>query len=180
MCSAISYPVAAFISIKYSSSLCPSFNLKAFERELLYEIWPYGGSFIICPSAYNPIYSSFHSFCVKLHLYNAVRQYESFGQQPLSMKLISSSQGLRSMYEVWSCVLDVWSLLPFGTRWITTTKVVFGHSGWLYLGFWPAGFPKSVAGRLLPRLPFFLASQTPLLHSLEHFSTYCHRIHSVV
>jgi len=62
-------------------TLCPSFNLKAFERELLYDIWSYRGSFIICPGAYNPIYSSSNSSCVKLHLYNAVRQYGSFGLQ---------------------------------------------------------------------------------------------------
>jgi len=48
---AISFPVAAFISTKNSFKLCPSFNFKALERELLYEIWPYRPSFIICLGA---------------------------------------------------------------------------------------------------------------------------------
>ena len=80
MCSVISFPVAAFISTKNSFTVCPSFNLKVFERELLYEIWPYTGSFIICLGVYNPIYSSSNSSCVKLNLYIAVRHYGSFRQ----------------------------------------------------------------------------------------------------
>jgi len=65
MCSAISFPVAAFISTKNSFKLCPSFNLKIFEREQLYEIWPYRRSFIMCQGVYNPIYSSSNSSYVK-------------------------------------------------------------------------------------------------------------------
>jgi len=57
-------------------------------------------------------------------------------------------------------MLDVWSLLPFGTRRITTMKVVFGNSGKLPLAFLPARCAKSIAGCLLPCLPFFLASRT--------------------
>jgi len=79
MCSVISFPLAAFISTNNSFTSYPHFNLKAFERELLYEIWPYRGSFIICPGAYDPIYSSSNSSCIKLQLYIAVRQYSSFG-----------------------------------------------------------------------------------------------------
>jgi hypothetical protein len=37
-CSTISFPVAAFNSTKNWFTLCPSFNLKAFERKLLYHI----------------------------------------------------------------------------------------------------------------------------------------------
>jgi len=128
-CSAISFPVAAFISLKISCSLCPSLNLKTFEWELLYEIWPYRDSFSICPGVNNPIYSLSNSSCVKLLLYNAVKQYGVFRPQIVSMKAIRSSQCLTSGYEAWSCMLDVWSVLPFDTRQITTMKVVFGNCG---------------------------------------------------
>jgi len=136
-CSTILFPVAAFITAKNSFTLCPSFDLKAFERELLNEIWPYRGSIIICPGGYKPIYSWSNSSCVKLHLYIAVRQYGSFGPQFCLMKSTSSSQCSRSLYEAWSCMLDVRSLLPFGTWWITTLNVVFGNSGRLPLAFSP-------------------------------------------
>jgi len=137
-CSAISSPEAAFMSTKTSFTSCPSFNLKAFERELLNDIWPYRGSFIIWPSVYNPIYSSSNSSCLKLHLYIAVRQNGSFGLQFCLMNSISSSQCLTAVYKAWSCMLDVWSLLPFGSRRITTMKVVFGNSGRLPLAVMPA------------------------------------------
>jgi len=61
-------------------------------------------------------------------------------------------------------MLDVGSLLPFGTRRITSMKVEFGNSGTLALAFLPARSPKSVASHLLPRLPFFLTSRTSLAH----------------
>jgi len=38
MCSAITFPVALIISTIDIFTLCPSFNLKAFERQQLYEI----------------------------------------------------------------------------------------------------------------------------------------------
>jgi len=96
------------------------------------------------------------------------------------MKSISSSQCLTSVYEAWSCMLDVGLLLPFGTRRITTMKVVFGNSGTLPPTFLLACSPNSVAGRLLPRLPFFLASRTLLAHFFRNISTHCRRIHSAL
>jgi len=177
-CSAISFPVAAFISTKNSFTLCPSFNLKALERELLYEIRQFRGSFIICPSAYNPICSSSNSSCVKLDLNNAVRQYGSFGSQFFSMKSISSSQCLTSVYEACSCMLDVWSLLPFGTRQITTMKVAFGNSERLLLECLPVRPPESVAARLFPGLPSSLAFRTTHAHFFKYTSTDCRQIDS--
>jgi len=176
-CSVISFPVAAFISSKNNCTLCPSFNLKAFKRELLYEIWPYRGSFSICHSVYNPIYSSSNSSCVKLHLYNTVSQYGSFGPQFFSMKSIICSQCLTSGYEGWSCLLDVWSLLLFDTQRITTMKVVFGNSGRVLITFLPAHSPKSVASCLLPYLPYFLAFQTSLAKLFNIIWTLCRQIH---
>jgi len=70
MCSAVCFPVAVFISTKNCFTLCLSFIWKVFERELLYEIRPCRMSFIICPSAYNPIHSSSISSCVKLLSYH--------------------------------------------------------------------------------------------------------------
>jgi len=180
MCSAILFPVAAFISAKNSFRSCPSFNLKAFERELLYEFWRYRWSFINCPSAYNPIYSSSNSSCVKLHLYIAVRQYGSFGQQFCLMKSISAFQCLTSVYEAWSLLVDVWSLVPFGTRRLTTMKVVFGTSGRLPLDYLPGCSPISVGGHMSPRHPFFLASQTLRVHFSKNISTHSHQMHSAL
>ena len=96
------------------------------------------------------------------------------------MKSISSSQYFTSVYEGWSCMLDVGSLLPFGTRRITTMKVVFGNTGTLPLAFLPLRSPISVAGHLLPCLPFFLTSRTMLAHFFRNISTHCRRIRSAV
>ena len=103
---------------------------------------------MIGPGAYNPIYSSSSSSCIRLHLNIAIRQYGSFGEQIFLMKSISSSQCLTSMYEAQSWMLDVWSLLPCGTRQSTTMKVVFGNSGTLPIAYLPARSPTSVASRL--------------------------------
>jgi len=48
-CLAISFPVALIISTTNIFTLCPSVDLKAFERQQLYEIWPCMGSLMICP-----------------------------------------------------------------------------------------------------------------------------------
>jgi len=74
-------------------------------------------------------------------------------------------------------MLDVWSWLPFGTQWITTSKVVFGNSGTLPLAILPALSSSSIAGRLLPCLPLFLTSQTSLEHFFKNIPTHCHWIH---
>jgi len=110
----------------------------------------------------------------------AVRQYGSFGPQFFSMKSISSSQCLTSVYQAWRWMLGVRSLLPFGTRRMTTRKVVFGNSGELPLAFLTVRSPESIAGRLLPHLPFSLASQTLLAQLFKNISTHCRRIHSAL
>jgi hypothetical protein len=102
------------------------------------------------------------------------------GHNFFSMKSITSSQCLTSVYEALSCMLDVGSLLPFGIQQITTRKVLFGNSGTLPLPLLPACSPKSVADHLLPRLPFFLASPTSLTHFFRNMSTHCRRIHSAL
>ena len=96
------------------------------------------------------------------------------------MKSISSSQCLTSVYEAWNCMLDVGSLSPFSTQQITILKVVFGNFGTLRLTLLPAHSPKSVAGRLLPRVPFFVASRTFLARFFRNMSTHCCRIHSML
>jgi len=110
----------------------------------------------------------------------AVRLYGSFGLQFCPMKSISSSLSLTSVYEPWSYMLDVWSLSPFGTRRLTTMKVVFGNSGRLPLALLPTCSPTSVAGRLLPRLAFFLASRTSLENFFKNIATHCRWIHSAL
>ena len=120
---------------KNSFKFCPSLNWKAFERELLYEIWWYGWGFIICSGAYNPMYSSSNSFCIKFHLYITVRHYCSFGLQLDSMKSISSSQYLTSVHGACNWLLDVWSLLPFRT-WRITTSVHSGYGWSLQVRVW--------------------------------------------
>jgi len=173
MCSAISFPVAHIISTYNIFGSCPSFNLKAIERQQLYEIWPYMGSVMICSFVYNPIYSSSNSACSNVHLNFDVRMYGSVGRPFLLMKSISSSQCLTSVYAAWSWLGDRTISLPFDTRQITTMNVVFGNSGRLLLAFLLARSPKSVAGRLLPRLPFFLASRISLAHLFTNISTHC-------
>jgi len=175
--SAISFPVARFISTKNIFGSCQCFNLKAFERQQLYEIWPYMGSVIICPFVYNPISSSSNSFFWKVHLNLDVTVYGSFGCPFLLMKSISSSQRLTLVYEAWSWFGDRMTSLPFDTRQITTMNVVFGNSGRLLLAFLLARSPKSVAGRLLPRLHFFLACRISLAHFFMNISTHCRQIH---
>jgi len=59
-------------------------------------------------------------------------------------------------------------------------KVVFGNSETLHLACLPAHSPKSVAGRLLPRLPCLLASRTSHVHFFRNISTHCCRIHSAL
>jgi len=180
MCSAISYPVARFISTKNIFGSCQSFNLKAFERQQLYEIWPYMGSVIIWSFVYNPIYSSSNWACSNVHLNFDVRMYGSVGRLFLLMKSISSSQCLTSVYVALSGFGDRTISLPFDTRQITTMNVVFGNSGRLLLSFLLASSPESIAGRLLPRLSFFLASRISLAHFSKNISTHCRRIHSAL
>jgi len=179
-CSAISSSVALLISTKNIFGLCPSFNLKAFESQQLYKIWPYMGSIIICSCVYNPIYSSCNLSCSKGHLNIDVIMYGSFGPPFLSMKSISSSQFLTSVYEAWSCLGARTIAFPFDTQLITTMNVVFGNSGRVLLASLLARLPKSVAGRLFPRLPFFLASRISLAHFFKNISTHRRRIHSAL
>jgi len=59
-------------------------------------------------------------------------------------------------------------------------RVVFGNSGRLPLAFLPAHYAKSVACRLLPCYPFFLAFRTSPAHFFKNISPHCHRIHSAL
>jgi len=93
------------------------------------------------------------------------------------MRLISSSECLTKLYEAWSWLLHVWSLLQFGTQRITTTKVGFGNSGWLPLALMPVCTAKSVTGHLKLCLLFLLTSRTSLAQFFNHDSIYCCRIH---
>jgi len=178
--SAIPFPVALIIFTTNIFTLCPSFNSEAFGRQQLYEIWPYMGSFIICPSLYIPISSSPNLSCSKLHLNIDVRMYGSIGLPFLSMKSTNSSLCLTSVYEAWSCLGARTISLPFDTQWIITMNVVFGISGRLLVAIVPAQSPKSVARRLSPRLSFFLTSWISLAHFFKNISTHCRRIHSAL
>jgi hypothetical protein len=71
-------------------------------------------------------------------------------------------------------------LVPLGTRPITTINIVFGNAGTLPHAFSLVRFPKFIAGRLLPCLPFFVASQTSLSEFFKNISTHDHRIHSAL
>jgi hypothetical protein len=69
-------------------------------------------------------------------------------------------------------MLNVGLLLPFGICRITTMKVVFGNSGMFPLAVLYMHDPKSVAGPLLHRLPFCVASPTSLAHFMKNISTH--------
>jgi len=180
MCSTISFPITRIISTKNIFGLFPSFNLKPFKRQQLYEIWPYMVSIIIRLFVYDPIYSLSNLACSHVHLNIDVRMYDSVGQPFLLMKSISSSQFLTSGYGAWSCFRDRTISLPFDTQQITTMNIVFGNSGRLLPASSLACSPKSVTGGLLPRLPFFHASQISLAHFFKNISTHCRWIHSAL
>jgi len=176
----MSFLVAWLFSIENIFGLCPSFNLKAFQWQQLDEIWPYMGSSIIAPFVYNPIYSLSNWSCSKVHLNSDVRIYGSSGPPVVSMKSISSSQCLTSVYEAWIWFGDRMISLPFDTWQITTMNVVFANSGRLHLAILLKRSPKSVAVRLLPRLPLLLAPRISLADFFKNISTHCQRIHFAV
>jgi len=86
MCSAISFHVGLLNSTKNILGLCPCCNLKAFDRQQLYDLWPYLGSLIICLRVYNPTYCSFNWFWWKVHLTIDVRMCHSVRPPCVSMK----------------------------------------------------------------------------------------------
>jgi len=102
--------------------------------------------------------------------------YGSFWPPFLSMKSSGNSECLTSVYEAWSCLGARTISLPFDTQRIATLMVVLGNSGRLLLAFLLVGSPKSVAGHLLPRLPFFLDSRISFAHIFKNISTHCRRI----
>jgi len=104
-CSAISFPVAALISTKNSLKLCPSFNLEALERELLNVIWPYRRSFIICPGAYNPIYSLSNPSCIKLH---CILQSDSMDLSGYNFVPWNQSAPPSASHLCRQCAVDCW------------------------------------------------------------------------
>jgi len=130
---------------------------------------------------YNPIYSSSNSSYVKLHLYNAVRQYGSIGPQfffdEINQLLSVPNIFVRSLELHGGCLVIVavrhstsdnhesciWQL------WDVTSRF-----------FAPVRYPKSVAGPMLPHLPFFLASRTSLAHFFKNISIHCRRMYSAL
>jgi len=96
MFSAIFFTVALFISTKNSFRLCPSFNLKSFATQQLYEMWPYMGSFSICLCVYKRKYSSSNTSRSKVHIIIDVRMYCSVRPPFLLMNFLSFSQCLTS------------------------------------------------------------------------------------
>jgi len=100
-CWAIAFWVAPFISTKDVFQLCPSVNLKSFERLQLYEICPSMGSLIICLWGYNPLYSSSNSSCSKVNSNINDGMYGSFQPPLLLMISITSSPRLTYVYEAW-------------------------------------------------------------------------------
>jgi hypothetical protein len=177
---AIFFPVAHFFSTTNIVTLCPSFNWKAFERQQLYEIWPYMGSLIICPCLYIPIYSASNLSCSKVYLNSDVRIYGFFGPPLLLIKSTNSSQGLTSVYEACSCLGATNTFLPFNTQWIITMNVEVDNSGSLLPTLLPARSPQSVACRLLAHLPCLFASRIGLADFFRNISTHCRRIHSAL
>jgi hypothetical protein len=179
-CLTIYFPGADLISTKNISGSCPIFNLKAFQRQQLYELWSYVGSIIICPFVYNPIYSSSNWSFSKVHLNLNVTVYGSFMRPFMLMKSISYSWCLTLGYVAWSWFVDSTISWPFDTWQITTMNVLFGLSGRLLLAMLLARSPKSVSGPLLPLVGFFLASQISHAHFCRNGFTNCERIHSAL
>jgi len=89
-CLAISSPVPLVILSNNIFRLYPNFNLIAFERQQLYEIWQYIMSMIICQYVYYLIYTLSNSSCSRIRFYIDNIIYGSFAQPFLSMKSIST------------------------------------------------------------------------------------------
>jgi len=179
-CLAISFPVAPFISSNNIFTLCPKFNLKAFQTQQLYQIRLYIGSLIIIPGVCNFIYSSSNSSCCTVHLNIDMRKYGSPRPPCLLMKSTNCSRRLTSVYEA-SSFSGAWTKsFPFDNQWITTMNIIFGNSGRLHISFLPSHSPKSVPSGLLPRLPLFLACHILLAHFFKNTSTHCQGIHSAL
>jgi len=177
-CSAIFFPLALFICTKKIVGLRPSFDLTAFERKQLYEIWSYLGSFIINPSLYNSAYSLPNSSCYNMHL-NIDSTIHGVSRPPfLLMRSISSSQSLISAYEVSSCLGAITISLPFKTQWISQWCTWYLATLGGHLSPICPHTPKSVASRLLPCHSFWHASNTSHAHRFTNISTHCRKLHS--
>jgi len=134
------------------------------------------GSFTIWTCVYNPIHSSSHSSCSKVHLNIMFRMYGSFGPPFLWMKSTSSSQCVTSVCQASSSLGARTISLPFDTEQITTMNIVFGNSGSLLLAFLLTWSPKSIVVHWLPCLPYLLASQISLAHFFKNISNLCRPI----
>jgi len=177
MCSAISFPVDHFISIKTIFWSCLSFDLKGFERQQLYKICPHMELFITCIFVYGPIYFSSNSCCSMVHVNIDVSMYGSFRPPLLLMISVSTSQCLPSVYEAWSYLGATTRSLPFDPQQITTMNILFGNSGMILLALLLVCSPKSVAGRLFPCLPFFLALRILIAHFFKAIWTHFRQLH---
>jgi len=172
-CSAISCRVPRFISTRNIFALYPQFNLKAFERQQLYEIWPYMGSVIICLFVCNPILSLSNSSSFKVYLNYDVTMYGYFGCPCLSMKSISSSQCLISVYNVWSWFVHRIISSQLDTQRITTLNIVFRKSVRWPRAYSPTCSLKSITRRMLPCLSIFLGSWISRANFVKNISTHC-------
>jgi len=104
----------------------------------------------------------------------------SFGPPFLRMTSISISQCPTSVYETSGCLGTTTISLPFNTQRITAMNVVFGNAGCWLLAVLLVHSPNSVASRLLPHLPLFVAPWISLKHFFKTISTHCQWIHSVL
>ena len=138
------------------------------------------GSILICPFVYDSINSLYHSACSEVHFNIDVIMYGSFGPLFSSMKSISSSQCLKSVYEAWSHLGVSTISLRFDTEPNASMNAEFGNSGRVLVACLLARMPKSIPGDLLPRLTFFLSSRMSLEHFFKNISIHCRRFDSAL
>lgn len=91
-----------------------------------------------------------------------------FQSKYFSMKSLGFFLCLTSKYETWYCLLDVWSLLPFGTLRIITIAVIYGKVDQSALVMLPVHSPKPVGSHWGPCISFFLTFQTSLPHFFDN------------
>jgi len=179
-CTAMSFPIALVMSTKHIFGSCPSFNLKTFERHQLYEIWPYMWSLLLLLCVYNHIHSLPNSSWSKVYLKIDVRMCGSLWPLFLSMKWISSSQCLTSVYDAWLCWGTGTISLPVNTQQFTTMNIECGNSGRLLFAFILACSLRSRTIHLFARLSFCFASWLSDAHFFKNISTHCRGIHSAL
>jgi len=156
--------------------LCVSFDLKEFQWQQLYQIWPYMGLIIASLCVLNPIHSSSNVSYSKMYLNLDVVIHWAFSPPDLFPNIISSSMWLTLVFEASTSLGATTLLLTFNTQWITIMNIGFANLERVLPTDLLTCSPKSLATVYWPLLPLFLPSQIWLAHLFNIITTHGHWI----